>query len=184
MKKKENLPYRVFELACSMFVHKFTHSGMEAFFCNQMNRHPSEVGIPPGMNRETKFKWLLGQLEVGEQRRVVEELCGTDDPQVSDNDRQKLLQILGSSPIQVAPPSPGKLDTQYISEAWDKARARRHDDPEGAITAARTLLESVCKHILDERGVEYGDNADLPKLYGLTSKELNLAPKTAATERY
>lgn len=84
--------------------------------------------------------------------------------------------MLGSSPIHIAPPEPGRLDTQYISEAWDKARARRHDDPEGAITAARTLLESVCKHILDECGVEYGDSADLPKLYGLTSKELNLAP--------
>lgn len=56
MKKKENLSYRVFELACSMFLHKFTHNGMEAFFCNQMNKHPSEIDIPPGMNRETKFK--------------------------------------------------------------------------------------------------------------------------------
>ena len=26
---------------------------------------------------------------------------------------------------------------------------RRFDDPDGAITAARTLLETVCKHILD-----------------------------------
>ena len=159
-----------------MFLHKFTHAGMEAFFCNQLNKHPDEIKIPVGMNRETKFKWLLGQLEIHEQKRVLEELCGTDDPNVPDDDRQKLLQMLGSSPIQIAPPLPGKLDTQYISEAWDKARTRRHDDPEGAITAARTLLESVCKHILDEINVEYGDNADLPKLYGLTAEGLNLAP--------
>lgn len=184
MSKKENLPYRVFELGCSMFLHKFTHAGMDAFFCNQLNRHPSDVNIPPGMNRETKFKWFLGQLEVSDQRRVLEELCGTDDPQISDHDREKLRQMLGSSPIQIAPPSPGKLDMQYISAAWDKARARRHDDPEGAITAARTLLESVCKHILDESGVEYGDNADLPKLYGLTSKELNLAPSQHTEEAF
>jgi hypothetical protein len=92
--------------------------------------------------------------------------------------------MLGSSPIQILPPAPEKLDTQYISEAWDKARARRHEDPEGAITAARTLLESVCKHILDEGGVEYGDNADLPKLYGLTSKELNLAPSQHTEEAF
>ena len=176
MNKKENLPYRIFELACSMFLHKFTHNGMEAFFCNQMNRHPSEIGIPPGMNRETKFKWLLGQLEVAEQRRVLEELCGTDDPNISADDRQKLSQMLGSSPIQMPSPALGKLDTQYISESWEKVRERRIEDPEGAITAAKTLLESVCKHILDELGVEYGDSADLPKLYGLTSKELNLAP--------
>jgi hypothetical protein len=176
MKKKENLPYRIFELACSMFLHKFTHNGMEAFFCNQMNRHPSEIGIPPGMNRETKFKWLLGQLDVAEQRRVVEELSQADDPNVSPEDVQKLRQMLGSSPIQIPAVAPGRLDTKYISEAWQKALDRRNDDPEGAITAARTLLESVCKHMLDERGIEYGDNADLPKLYGLTAEGLNLAP--------
>jgi hypothetical protein len=176
MKKKENLPYRIFELACSMFLHKFTHTGMEAFFCGQMNRHPSEIGIPQGMNRETKFKWLLGQLEVAEQRRVLEELSQADDPQVLPEDIQKLRQLLGTSPIQIPVGAPGRLDTKFISEAWQKALDRRHEDPEGAITAARTLLESVCKHILDERGGGYSEKADLPKLYGMTSKELNLAP--------
>ena len=59
---------------------------------------------------------------------------------------------------------------------WSKAIERRADDPEGAITAARSLLESVCKHLLDEMGVAYDDKADLPKLYGLTANKLNLAP--------
>jgi len=36
------------------------------------------------------------------------------------------------------------LDATHIQELWAKALARRSDDPEGAITAARTLLESVC----------------------------------------
>jgi hypothetical protein len=184
MKKKENLPYRVFELACTMFLHKFTHNGMEAFFCNQMNRHPSEIGIPQGMNRETKFKWLLGQLEVAEQRRVLEELSQADDPQVRPEDIQKLHQMLGASPIQIPVAAPGRLDTKFISEAWQKALDRRHEDPEGAITAARTLLETVCKHILDECGVEYGDGTDLPKLYGLTSKELNLAPSQHTADAF
>ncbi|WP_208453436.1 abortive infection family protein, partial [Burkholderia gladioli] len=49
-------------------------------------------------------------------------------------------------------------------------------DPEGAITSARTLLESVCKHILDELFVGYGEAPDLNKLYGLTAKALNLSP--------
>lgn len=184
MKKKENLPYRVFELACSMFLHKFTHNGMEAFFCNQMNKHPSEIGIPPGMNREAKFKWLLGQLEVIEQRRVLEELSQADDPQIAPEDVQKLRQMLGTCPIQMPVPAPGRLDTKYIAEAWQKSLDRRHEDPEGALTAARALLESVCKHILDERSIEYGDSADLPKLYGLTSKELNLAPSQHTEEAF
>jgi hypothetical protein len=48
---------------------------------------------------------------------------------------------------------------------------------DGAITAARTLLETVCKRILDERGIEYKSNKiDLPQLYHLVSLELNLSP--------
>lgn len=53
---------------------------------------------------------------------------------------------------------------------------RRETDPEGAITLARTLLETVCKHILDERGVTYANDCDLPALYKLVAKSLNLAP--------
>ena len=63
-----------------------------------------------------------------------------------------------------------------VSEMWAKALARRSTDPEGAITAARTLMETVCKHILDERGIAYADKDDLPKLYGKVATELNLAP--------
>jgi hypothetical protein len=52
---------------------------------------------------------------------------------------------------------------------------RRETDPQGAITLAGTLLESVCKHILDDRGVVYENDGDLPGLYKLVAK-LNLSP--------
>jgi hypothetical protein len=64
----------------------------------------------------------------------------------------------------------------YVQEAWHKALERRATDAEGAITAARTLLESVCKHVLDSTGEPYDDTADLPKLYTMTAKQLNLSP--------
>ena len=38
------------------------------------------------------------------------------------------------------------------------------------------FLNLVCKHILDAAGVTYDDSADLPKLYALTAKQLNLSP--------
>ncbi len=69
-----------------------------------------------------------------------------------------------------------QFDAEHVHQVWLKALARRAEDPEAAITSARTLLESVCKHILDETGTAYEDNADLPKLYHLTSIQLNLAP--------
>ena len=53
---------------------------------------------------------------------------------------------------------------------------RRASDPEGTITMARTLLESVCKHILNDASVQYDDSADINKLYRQTAEQLNLAP--------
>ena len=69
------------------------------------------------------------------------------------------------------------FDSVSINRAWRRAISRQEDDPEGAITAARTLLECVCKHILDEGGTEY-DSAriELHQLYKLVAKELNLSP--------
>ncbi len=67
------------------------------------------------------------------------------------------------------------LDAEHIRELWTKGLDRRVDDPEGAITAARTLLESVCKCILDESGIAYADD-DLPKLYAKAATSLNIAP--------
>jgi len=69
-----------------------------------------------------------------------------------------------------------KLDSEHVANAWQKALDRRSDDPEGAITAARTLVESVCKHILDTAGTGYDEKDDLPRLYSLTAEQLNLSP--------
>ncbi len=68
------------------------------------------------------------------------------------------------------------VNSATIHSLWAKALERRSRDPEGAITAARTLLESVCKHILDESGNTYPDDSDLPKLYRLAAEQLKIAP--------
>ncbi|NTE60125.1 abortive infection family protein [Agrobacterium fabrum] len=68
------------------------------------------------------------------------------------------------------------FDGEGVHAVWVKALARRSSDPEGAITVARTLLETVCKRIMDERGTVYTDKEDLPRLYALAARALNLAP--------
>ncbi|MDX3925164.1 MAG: abortive infection family protein [Shinella sp.] len=68
------------------------------------------------------------------------------------------------------------FDAEGVHVVWSKALARRNADPEGAITVARTLLETVCKRVLDELRVKYTDKEDLPQLYRMAAKELNLAP--------
>ena len=70
------------------------------------------------------------------------------------------------------------FDAEGVSGAWQKALSRVESDPAGALTAARTLLESICLHILgeDEPSLESAKRDDLPKLYKRTSEVLNLAP--------
>jgi hypothetical protein len=87
------------------------------------------------------------------------------------------LEALDRSPgVQPIGKTLEAFDPDTVHAAWQKALDRRVADPEGAITAARTLLESVCKHILDDGGIEYPDDADLPKLWAMCAETLNLAP--------
>lgn len=69
------------------------------------------------------------------------------------------------------------FNESYIHALWEKAIQRKESDPEGAITAARTLIESVLKYILDEQSINYNEGADLPVLYKEVAKSLNLAPE-------
>ena len=74
------------------------------------------------------------------------------------------------------------FDSDGVHAVWAKAIERRKSDPEGAITVARTLLETVTKRILDEMGQAYSEKDDLPKLYGAAAKTLNLAPNQHSQE--
>ena len=69
-----------------------------------------------------------------------------------------------------------KFDADGVHIVWEKALVRRHTDPDGAITSARTLLETVCKRILDEVGEKYSDKDDLPALYRAVALKLQIAP--------
>ncbi|GHE22824.1 abortive infection family protein [Halomonas urumqiensis] len=72
-----------------------------------------------------------------------------------------------------------RYDSEHVHAAWHKALSRRMSDPEGAITMAKTLVESTCKHIIEDvEGQEYtGRSDDLPVLYKKASQALNLAPE-------
>lgn len=78
-----------------------------------------------------------------------------------------------------------QLNSDLVNVAWARAVERVALDPEGAITAARSLLESVCKHILAQRNQEVdADALDLPQLYDSTAKELGLAPSQHTADAF
>ncbi len=63
-----------------------------------------------------------------------------------------------------------------VNRAWEKAIARISSDPQGAVTAARTLLETVCLHILEQRKITHERDGDLQRLYKATANALQLSP--------
>lgn len=87
-------------------------------------------------------------------------------------------KIINQNPIHdSAMTTLSKLDSDSIHQRWEKAVNRLNGDLDGAITAASTLLEGTIKHILNDTNVDYSDeNDDLPKLYKLLAKKLNLSP--------
>jgi len=94
------------------------------------------------------------------------------------------LENQARSPMsEVAPEVIARLDWEGVQTAWRKARERQTSDPEGAITAARTLLEATCKHVLDEANVWYDPKADLPRLCVQGSCEVLLGFASMRHER-
>jgi hypothetical protein len=77
-----------------------------------------------------------------------------------------------------------RLGAASLERAWEKGLERRLTDPEGAITTARTMLESTCKTLLDDLGIQYKEKGDLPTLYRKLSSALDLAPSAHTEEQF
>jgi hypothetical protein len=95
---------------------------------------------------------------------------------------QKLLTFLEQIELHWIVEEEIQFSEPYIHQIWEKALKRKNEDPEGAITIARSLLESVIKTILDEEKVSYNETDSLTALYKKVAKILNLAPENHSEE--
>lgn len=68
------------------------------------------------------------------------------------------------------------LDLESVRSSFIAAIDEADSKPDGAITAACSTVESVCKCILDEMGVPYPNKQDVQGLMGAVAKQLNLSP--------
>lgn len=69
------------------------------------------------------------------------------------------------------------INNEIISSDWKKVISRSQNDPSGAITASKSMLESVMKYVLQAEGVVYTRNDDLMDLYKKVKKAISLDPK-------
>lgn len=68
------------------------------------------------------------------------------------------------------------LGADFFNSLLDRALASIAEDPEDAVTAACSVLESVCRSILIELGLELPDKKDIQGLYKAVREPLGLAP--------
>ena len=96
------------------------------------------------------------------------------------NDFNKLLTFVENHGVEPTSLSIDELlktcTSSSVSDAWKRCFERRERAPEGAITSARTMLEAVCKYVLDEMNQPYSEKDDLPMLYKSAASTLSLSP--------
>lgn len=68
------------------------------------------------------------------------------------------------------------LNLDSVRAEIERARSQAESDPEDAVTAACSAVESVCKCLLDEMGEPYPKRQDISGLVKELSKHLNLSP--------
>lgn len=69
------------------------------------------------------------------------------------------------------------IDSDFIKEQVSKCSDKIIlKDYDGAITNARTLVESICIYILEDSDIEHKKNGKLNQLYGVTSNYLKMQP--------
>ncbi|MDU0364936.1 abortive infection family protein [Rhizobium sp. 25PS6] len=69
-----------------------------------------------------------------------------------------------------------KIDFDTVNRDLERAKKGVVDDPEDAITAACSLVESVCRSILVELKVEFPKKLDLAGVYKAVREPLGLSP--------
>ncbi|GET43828.1 abortive infection family protein [Microseira wollei] len=67
-------------------------------------------------------------------------------------------------------------NAEYLSRQLNRIEAAIPHDPDLAIGTSKELVETCCKTILQERGVEFDNNWELTKIVKETYKQLKLTP--------
>lgn len=183
----EGLPYRIVKLATDMFARETGFSGPElhdlfADWTDVLGPYQGWGG--GGLSRWQVFQDGLKALEPDDQKRFLLQLCTYDGASKYAMPSDEQIGALRS--MLIADATPGAMaasdrleelgDWHSVSRSWEAAISKVVTDPEGAITATRTTLESVCKHICDERSAPYEDGWDLSRLYRAACSVMEVAP--------
>jgi len=119
-------------------------------------RHSDEIGTlrygSGAPSRSQMFKNFLESFEADIQALLIYDLCESAPSMKSPppaEQVQKLKSMISAVPVpDTVRANIQRIDSRYVTQAWEKTLERLKDDPEGAITSARSLVETVCLHLL------------------------------------
>lgn len=144
-----------------------------------------DPSMPPTKN--AYFHECVYSMTPENQRQFLYDLCDAPPaaagPLPSEDERKKLLALLaqadGVSPIGL---EFSCLTLRGVRNQWFTASSRLTSSPSSAITAARVLLETTCKTILEERNETADSSGDLSRLYKQTRQTLGLDTTSATPQ--
>lgn len=133
-----------------------------------------------GSTKPMYFHECVQGLTPTDQRLALLDLCNNPPSSMhkmpDENTRFRLQQLLfqvhGRSPVSA---SFSRVNLRGVREAWWKIGSRISANPDSAITAARTLLETTCKTIIDEVGEKPDQSGDLARLVKQAIRALDIA---------
>jgi hypothetical protein len=151
------------------------------YFAQYQANVPSLHSLQHGTTKRSAFLECVASLTPENQRQALYDLC--DNPPLSQHPMPKeevrkdllvhLMQGDGRSPLGV---SLSELTLHGLRNQWFTAASRLPESPASAITAARALLETTCKTILQELGESPDRSGDLSNLYKQTRIHLGIDP--------
>jgi hypothetical protein len=140
---------------------------------------PSHEGVS-GLTKPAYFLECVLSLTPADQRCALLDLC--NDPPQSKHPmpeevvrlrlRGLLFQAHGRSPVGNRFSA---ISLRGVREGWWKVASRMPASPSGAITAARTLLESTCKTILCEIGETPDKSGEIARLVKQTREAVGVS---------
>ncbi len=69
---------------------------------------------------------------------------------------------------------PNLADKAVLIQHLDRIQRDLNSDPSAAISSSKNLLETLCKIVLTDRGVQYTPSEDLPSLFAKVAAELSI----------
>ncbi|XDA98691.1 abortive infection family protein [Sulfitobacter sp. LCG007] len=109
-----------------------------------------------------------------------------DSAAIDDAPFINLINELASLPSHSAAPHLQKISAEWTLDSLDREVRRAQEnvekDPEAAVTAACSMLESVCRSILVSREIDLPKQLDIKTLYKEVREPLGLSPAKAGID--